>query len=179
MDVGVLAGRHVADDLGEGRGVEPLSVDLGAHVPEGSQRARVPEADTSAGVYPEPDPGRLREPRLPLLEQRSDHDRERRAEVALAGAELDASLRVEALGAHDGRIAAQVHHGLLAGIDAEPAHTVGQLAAERRRVRRHRGHCESAWATLRQFSSRRGSGESSVVSIRSVASSTSTHQSAS
>ena len=92
VDVGVLAGRHVADDLGEGRGVEPLSVDLGTHVPEGRQRARVPYADSSAGVHPEPGPGRFREPRLPLLEQRRGHDRERRAEAALAGTELDASL---------------------------------------------------------------------------------------
>ncbi|MCY1171870.1 hypothetical protein D9M73_119950 [compost metagenome] len=119
MDVGVAAGRHVADDRCYGRRVHPVAVDLGPHRAERIQGRRVRDFDCIVRSRAEGRPAAGRQTGFTRRQQVGVDHIDRRNDPPFAKRDLHPGLGLESFGAADVAVAPHVDHEFPVGVDSE------------------------------------------------------------
>jgi len=97
-----------------------------------------------AGLRPQGLPGGFGKTGLIRRQQIAVDHVEHRRQAPLTHAQLQAAARVEAFGAADRRVAAQINHELVAGIDAQPSQAIRGEGRTRNVQRRNGiGHADA------------------------------------
>ncbi|EWS57058.1 hypothetical protein X551_00192 [Methylibium sp. T29] len=118
VQVRVAACGDVADHGAECAIVESVAIHLRANMAQRFEDRGVRDLQRFARQRMQCRPRRLRQAGHAMSEPGAVHDTERGHDAGRAGAQFDARLRREALGAADGAIAPHVDHRLLVGVDA-------------------------------------------------------------